>query len=93
MDTTITTIEKQKFAIEASDYEVSGIGEIRIRNTGGASSSEGGMGSGSDDDKSKGDLSKSGDRSGNAASTENEDDTFDPIGKNIKEKERQADKD
>jgi hypothetical protein len=74
-------------SVQVGCYEVTGIGNLQIINTGGSSSSEGGMGSGSDDDQSKGDLSKSGDKSG--SSKVNEEETFDPIGKNIREKERE----
>jgi hypothetical protein len=78
-----------KHAIENQPglLEVSGTGKLQITNTGGASSSEGGMGSGSDDDQSKGDLAKSGDKGG--SSKVNEEETFDPIGKNIREKEKE----
>jgi len=75
---------------QTGSLEVSGTGEIRIVNTGGSSASEGGMGSGSDDDNAKGDLTKTGDKSGGAKANEEESDTtFDPIGKNIKEKEKE----
>lgn len=40
--------------------EVTGTGNIVIRNTGGSSASEGGMGSGSKDSKEKGELTKQG---------------------------------
>jgi hypothetical protein len=89
MEATKVLIPASFVDAEKGLYEVTGTGKIQIRNTGGASSSEGGMGSGSDDDQSKGDLTKSGDRSGNAASSGKDDDTFDPIGKNIKEKEKE----
>ena len=76
--------------VHDSRYEVTGTGNIRIRNTGGASSSEGGMGSGNDDDTSKGDLSKPGESSGASKTNDAEsEESFDPIGKNIKEKEKE----
>ncbi|HEX8277516.1 MAG TPA: hypothetical protein VF540_02435, partial [Segetibacter sp.] len=65
---------------------IDGTGELVITNTGGSSASEGGMGSGSDDDTEKGSLSKPGEKSGSASrNDEDEDLTFDPIKKNIKE--------
>jgi hypothetical protein len=75
--------------IETSNYTINSRGNIEIVNTGGASSSEGGMGSGSDDDTSKGDLSKPGERSGTSKKDVDNEEGFDPIGKNIREKERE----
>jgi hypothetical protein len=75
--------------IETGKYMVTGTGNIEIVNTGGASSSEGGMGSGSNDDTSKGDLSKPGERSGTSKKDVDNEEGFDPIGKNIREKERE----
>jgi hypothetical protein len=73
--------------------EVTGTGMLRITNTGGSSASEGGMGSGSDDDREKGSLSKPGEKSGSGSSSPDDSDTsFDPIKKNIKEAERNPDK-
>ncbi|HEX8333366.1 MAG TPA: hypothetical protein VF622_12120 [Segetibacter sp.] len=90
METTRTLARIDIIDIEPSAFEVTGIGKIQIRNTGGASSSEGGMGSGSDDDTSKGDLSKPGERSGTSTNKDSDNEEgFDPIGKNIKEKERE----
>ncbi len=40
---------------ETGTLEVTGTGDIRTRNTGGSSASEGGLGSSSDDDREKGD--------------------------------------
>lgn len=78
---------------EAGALEVTGTGEIRIRNTGGSSASEGGMGSDSDDDKAKGDITKPGEgRSGNSSSDDS-DTAFDPIKKNVREKEKEAGRD
>ena len=75
---------------DISTLVVTGAGTIRIVNTGGASSSEGGMGSSSDDDTSKGDLSKPGEKSGAGKTNDVEsEEGFDPIGKNIKEKEKE----
>lgn len=74
----------------SGSLEVSGEGTIPITNTGGASSSKGGMGSGSEDDTAKGDLSKPGEKnSATKTSEEKSEEGFDPIGKNIKEKERE----
>lgn len=77
-------IKEPKFQL--SDFEVDGQGRIVITNTGGASASEGGMGSGSDDDREKGSLSKPGEKSGTASS--NDDTSLDPIKKGAKEAEK-----
>jgi hypothetical protein len=77
-----------------SSFEVNGTGNLVITNTGGSSASEGGMGSGSDDDTEKGSLSKPGEKSGQASRNDDEEDlTLDPLKKNIKEAERKNDKD
>jgi len=75
--------------------EVNGFGEIEIRNTGGSSASEGGMGNDNQDDKAKGDLSKMGGNTGESIrGDESESDiSFDPIKKNVREAEKAADKD
>lgn len=78
------------FDYAISSYFVTGTGNIHIFNTGGASSSEGGMGSGNDNDTSKGDLSKPGERTGNSPVDKDTEEGFDPIGKNIKENEKEA---
>ncbi|WP_018613249.1 hypothetical protein [Segetibacter koreensis] len=89
----LTVIED--FEIETDRLEVTGTGEIRVTNTGGSSASEGGMGSDSDDDKAKGDLTTTGGKkTGNAAGDEkDEDTTFDPIKKNVREAEKKGHKD
>jgi hypothetical protein len=80
--------------VQKGTLEVNGEGKINIRNTGGSSASEGGMGSGNDDDREKGDLSKPGEKSGTPTTKDDEGDTtFDPIKKNIKEAEKSSDKD
>jgi hypothetical protein len=79
--------------MEKSRLGVSGTGELVIVNTGGSSASEGGMGSGSADDTEKGSLSKPGEKSGEASSNEDDDITFDPLKKNIREAEKKSDKD
>lgn len=66
---------------------VDGSGNLLVINTGGQSAGEGGMGSSSDSDTSKGDLADEGERSGVKKGPE-EDDKWDPLGDNIKEKER-----
>ena len=76
----------------SNSFEIDGSGKLTIVNTGGQSAGEGGMGSSSDDDTAKGDLSKPGEKSG-TKSGDGEDDKWDPIGKNIKEKEKDADND
>ena len=81
--------------IETGALEVTGVGQIRVINTGGSSASEGGMGSDSDDDKAKGDLTKpDGGKTGNISGDEDDDDTaFDPIKKNVRQAEKKAGKD
>ncbi len=94
MSTTINKNSKlitKKSEFEISNFEVDGTGRIIITNTGGASASEGGMGTGSDDDREKGSLSKPGEKSG-SATTDDEDTTFDPIKKNAREAEKERDK-
>ncbi len=65
---------------------VSGTGRLQVYNTGGSSAGDGGMGSGSKDDTEKGDLSAPGEKV-SAPATEEE--GFDPIKKNVREKERE----
>jgi len=69
---------------------VSGTGRLQVYNTGGSSAGDGGMGSGSKDDREKGDLSAPGEKDG-APATEEE--GFDPIKKNVREKERENEAD
>src|SRR4051794_17016587 len=90
-DKTITFIGSVP-AIQIGCLEVTGTGRLVVTNTGGSSASEGGMGSGSDDDTEKGSLSKPGEKSGSASSNDDEDLTLDPIKKNIKEAEKTRDK-
>jgi len=80
---------------ELGTLEVTGTGEIRIVNTGGSSASEGGMGSDSDDDKAKGDVTlPGGEKVSRVAGDEQDEDTsFDPIKKNVREAEKKAGKD
>jgi hypothetical protein len=78
---------------KAGRIDVDGTGNLVINNTGGSSASEGGMGSGSDDDTEKGSLAKPGEKSGQASSNDDEDLTFNPLKKSIKEAEKKADKD
>lgn len=79
---------------ETGTLEIIGTGEIRVRNTGGSSASEGGMGSDSDD-KAKGDLTKpdTGKNGNNSAREDDADISFDPIKKNVREAERERNKD
>lgn len=72
--------------------QINGTGKLEITNTGGSSTSEGGMGSGSDDDREKGSLSQPGEKSGAASTDEDDDTTFDPIKKSVKEAEKARDK-
>ena len=77
---------------KTGSLEIIGTGEIRVRNTGGSSASEGGMGSDSDD-KAKGDLTKPDTgKTGNNSAGEDEDISFDPIKKNVRESEKQQNK-
>lgn len=89
------SIVRDDFEIETGGLEVTGTGEIRVVNTGGSSASEGGMGSDSDDDKSKGEVTlPGGEKTGTVAGDEDDQDTsFDPIKKNVREAEKKADRD
>ncbi len=78
---------------ETGTLEVTGTGDIRTRNTGGSSASEGGLGSSSDDDREKGDLSQPGSKSGNAKADDDDPNTFDPVKKSVKEAEKTSGKD
>ncbi|MEJ7681453.1 MAG: hypothetical protein WKG06_27100 [Segetibacter sp.] len=86
-----TVTHEYSVETETGTLEITGTGIITVRNTGGSSASEGGMGSDSDDDKTKGDISKSGGaKSGNRASDKDDSDiTFDPIKKNVREAEKE----
>jgi hypothetical protein len=64
--------------IELSEFEVSGTGKIDVRNTGGSSASEGGMGTGGGPEKGAGIEGNEGqDKPG--TSKEEADDTWDPL--------------
>lgn len=71
---------------------INGAGTLVITNTGGSSASEGGMGSGSEDDREKGSLSKPGEKGGSVSTDDDDDTTFDPIKKSVKEAEKARDK-
>lgn len=75
--------------IEIGTLEITGTGIIRVRNTGGSSASEGGMGTGTDDDKEKGELNKKGVEPGKSLD-DSEDFTLDPIKKNVRENEKSS---
>ncbi len=87
-----TIIIEDSDEIETGAFEIIGTGEIRVKNTGGSSASEGGMGSDSDtdNDKAKGDLTEPGQGKGGNRSVEEDDSdiTFDPIKKNVREAEK-----
>ena len=89
----LTTVSGDDFNKEKSRLEVDGSGEIRVRNTGGSSASEGGMGNDNTDDKAKGELTRPGEKKGESMrGDETDSDTsFDPIKKNVREKEQSAD--
>ncbi len=78
----------EEYAEPEIKFEVTGEGKLVITNTGGASASEGGMGTGSDDDREKGSLSKPGEKSGQASSDEDDDTTFDPLKKKCKKSKK-----
>ena len=90
-NTSISSIEDFN-ETEIGILEIIGTGEIRVRNTGGSSASEGGMGSDSDD-KAKGDLSKPDTGKNGNNSARDEDISFDPIKKNVREAEKGQNKD
>ena len=77
------------YETETGMLEVSGTGNLRIVNTGGSSASEGGMGSGNDEEKEKGEI----DTESSKKEKDEADTTFDPIKRNVREKEREAEKD
>lgn len=83
----------EEYDVRRGTIEVTGTGRMVVTNTGGSSASEGGMGSGSGDDREKGSLSKPGEKSGSATTDDETDTTFDPIKKNVKEAEKSKDKD
>lgn len=72
--------------LEISNVEVTGAGKLQIVNTGGSSAAEGGMGSSNEDDRGKDDnaTTSGGTTSGKDAGNP---ESFDPIKKNVKEKE------
>ena len=88
----MTVLKGREPESEFNRFEVDGTGQLVITNTGGSSASEGGMGSGSDDDREKGSLSKPGEKSGSGTSDSEDDTTFDPLKKNAKEAEKARDK-
>lgn len=92
---TFTKISEDFDRAETGTLEITGTGEIRVRNTGGSSASEGGMGSDSEDSKAKGDLAKPADGKGGnlGAGDDDSDITFDPIKKNVRKAEKEQDKD
>ena len=65
---------------------ITGAGRLQVLNTGGSSAGDGGMGSGSTDDREKGDLTSPGEKGGTSTK---EEEGFDPIKKNVQEKERE----
>jgi hypothetical protein len=79
-------------SLEQGRLAVDGTGTMVIVNTGGSSASEGGMGSGSDDDREKGSLSKPGEKSGSATTDDDNNTSFDPLKKSAKEAEKAKDK-
>lgn len=86
-------VPEELYEVQTGALSINGTGRLVITNTGGSSASEGGMGSGSDDDTEKGSLSKPGEKSGSASKNdEDEDLTFDPIKKNVKEAEKARNK-
>ncbi len=89
------TVIGENFETENGTLEVTGAGEMRVTNTGGSGASEGGMGSDSDDDTAKGDITKPGGEkiAGTPGDEDEEDITFDPIKKNVREAEKKAGKD
>ena len=93
-DAVFTPVEED-LTTKKSRLEVDGSGEIRVRNTGGSSASEGGMGNDNTDDKAKGELTRPGEGKGESMrGDETESDTsFDPIKKNVREKEQSGEKD
>jgi len=88
-NSSFSTLIFEDCEIEIGTLEIAGTGDIRIRNTGGSSASEGGMGSGGDDEKVKGDLTKQGGGTGTSKSDDS-DITFDPLKKEAREETEKA---
>jgi hypothetical protein len=84
-DTTYIVTEENAMEWERESFEVDGTGKLQIINSGGTSASEGGMGSGSKDEKEKGDLRQP--LTGEKGGTPNSDmeEHWDPVKENIDE--------
>jgi hypothetical protein len=82
------TTNEQFQKLELSLYEISGTGNIEIRNTGGSSAAEGGMGDGGGTEKGAG--IKTTDDKDKKGTTGKDEDTWDPLKpKEEKEKDRE----
>jgi hypothetical protein len=85
--------EENEIQWENDAFEIDGTGKLKITNTGGTSAAEGGMGSGSESEKEKGDLQEpsSGEKSGKPNTDPNT--GFDPVKENIDEATAKRNKD
>jgi len=85
--------EENETEWETGLFEIDGTGKLQITNTGGTSAAEGGMGSGSESEKEKGELQdpSSGEKGGKPNTDSNT--GFDPIKENIDEATAKRNKD
>src|SRR4051794_33186842 len=92
-DTVFVVTEVNKTAWETGLFEIDGTGKLQIINSGGTSAAEGGMGSGSKDEKEKGDLKQP--LTGEKGGTPNKDmeKGWDPVKENIDEATAKRNKD
>ncbi len=84
-DTAYIVTEENEWEGETGSFEIDGTGKLQIINSGGTSAAEGGMGSGSKDEKEKGDLRQP--LTGEKGGTPNSDmeEGWDPVKENIEE--------
>src|SRR3954453_22585485 len=84
-DTAYIVTEENNMEWEKGSFEIDGTGKLQIMNSGGTSAAGGGMGSGSKDEKEKGDLQQP--LTGEKGGTPNSDmeKGWDPVKENIDE--------
>lgn len=75
----------RKVAEQNNGLEIDGSGRLQIVNTGGSSAAEGGMGSGSDNEKEKGDLTSNMEETGSTKTANDPNKSWDPVKDNIDE--------
>lgn len=74
----LDTYLEKSWVTELSSFEVSGTGNIQIRNTGGSSAAEGGMGDGGGSEKGAG-IKETGSTTKEKGDFETSDDKWDPV--------------